>query len=480
MNQQYETVIGLEIHVELSTKSKIFCACSTEFGKSPNTNICPVCTGMPGALPVLNREVVEDAIAVGLALHCAVRPYSRFDRKNYFYPDNPQNYQITQLYYPVCHSGWMEILCENGNRKIRIHEIHMEEDAGKLIHDTAQHCSCIDYNRSGVPLLEIVTLPDFRTSDEVVIFLEKLRKILRYLGVSDCRLQEGSMRVDVNLSLKKPDGNIPGTRTEMKNLNSFRSIRRAVNHEQERQAALLGGGGKVIQETRRWDDARGSSFSMRAKEKANDYRYFPEPDLPPVRISDEWIERVRNSLPEFQEQKAERFARQYHLTAYDAELLTESRNIADLFEKTAAILQQPRTAAHWLTGEAFRLIREYSVDPDTVRFDPAHLAALIQLIDAGTVSSQIAKQVFEKIFLEDVDPAVYISRNHLETVRDTDTLKTAAAAVIDEYPAAAEQYRQGKEKVLGYLLGQLMRKMNGQADPRSASEILRRLLNSDK
>lgn len=478
MNQEYDTVIGLEIHVELSTRSKIFCSCSTKFGQTPNTSICPVCTGMPGSLPVLNRQVVEKAIAAGLALNCRIRRYTCFDRKNYFYPDNPQNYQISQLYLPVCHDGFLEISSHMERKKMRIREIHMEEDAGRLIHDQTSDCTFIDYNRSGIPLLEIVTEPDFRSADEVTEFLEKLRTILRYAEVSDCRLQEGSMRVDVNLSLSRKDSGIPGTRTEMKNLNSFRAIRRAVHKEAERQEEILRLGKTVIQETRRWDDGKGISFSMRRKETAKDYRYFPEPDLPAVRIDREWMERIRKSLPEFREEKTARFLKQYGLSPYDAELLTESLAVASLFETTVSLCHNVKAAAGWITGETFRLLREHSMDPEKLRFSAAHLSALIRMTDSGTVSSTVAKKVFEKIFLEDVNPVVYVKEHHLETIQDPSALETAASLVLAENVSAAEQYRQGKEKVLGFLLGQLMRKMNGQADPGTASEILRRLLKS--
>lgn len=478
MKQEYDTVIGLEIHVELSTKSKIFCSCSTEFGKEPNTCICPVCTGMPGALPVLNRQVVEYAIAAGLALNCSIRSRTCFDRKNYFYPDNPQNYQISQLYLPICHDGFLELSSNQEMKRLRIREIHMEEDAGRMIYEKETKGSLIDYNRSGIPLLEIVTEPDFRSADEVIAFLEKLRILLRYTEVSDCRLQEGSMRVDVNLSLSDKTSGVPGTRTEMKNLNSFRAIRRAVQNEQERQAHLLRMGKSVTQETRRWDDGKGRSFSMRNKESAQDYRYFPEPDLPPVWISQEWITGIRESLPEFREQKATRFVRQYQLSEYDADLLTESRTVAALFEETAVLCHSAKAAANWLTGETFRLLRENSMDPEELRFSAIHLAELIRMLQSGAVSGPVAKKVFERIFLEDVDPKAYVREHHLETVQDTAALETAAVRVLAENASAAEQYRQGKEKVLGFLLGQLMRQMKGQADPSSASEILRRLLKS--
>ncbi|HJC15196.1 MAG TPA: Asp-tRNA(Asn)/Glu-tRNA(Gln) amidotransferase subunit GatB [Candidatus Fusicatenibacter intestinigallinarum] len=476
MKKQYETVIGLEVHVELATKTKIFCSCPTAFGGAPNTHTCPVCTGMPGALPVLNRQVVEDALAVGLAANCGINQYCRFDRKNYFYPDNPQNYQISQLYLPICHDGYVEIETSNGPKKIRIHEIHMEEDAGKLIHDEWEDSSLVDFNRSGVPLLEIVSEPDMRSADEVIAYLEKLRRMIQYLGASDCKLQEGSMRADVNLSIREVGQTGFGTRTEMKNLNSFKAIRRAIENEQERQAELLEAGKPVIQETRRWDDNKEASYAMRSKEDAKDYRYFPDPDLPPVLISDEWIERVRRRLPEFQEEKAERYVREYQLSEYDAGLLTESRNIARLFEETASICGKPKKAANWLIGETLRLLREKNMDPEDLDFSPEHLAALIDLADSGAVNNQVAKKVFERIFEEDADPVAYVEEHGLKTVNDAGALEAAARKVLEENADAAEQYRQGKEKILGFLIGQLMRETKGQANPSLAGEILKKLL----
>lgn len=476
MTKQYETVIGLEVHIELATKTKIFCGCSTEFGGAPNTHTCPVCTGMPGSLPVLNRQVVEYAMALGLATNCQITQVCKFDRKNYFYPDNPQNYQISQLYLPIARNGYVEIESGAEKKKVRIHEMHMEEDAGKLIHDEWEDCSLVDYNRSGVPLIEIVSEPDMRTVEEVIAYLEKLKMICQYLGISDCKLQEGSMRADVNLSLRRAGSKEFGTRTEMKNLNSFKAIRRAIENEQERQAELLDAGKPVEQETRRWDDNKEFSRAMRSKEDAKDYRYFPDPDLPPVLIPDEWIQRVRNSLPEFQEEKAQRYIREYQLSAYDAGLLTESRKIAALFEETAALSEKPKKAANWLIGETLRLLREKNMDPEQLDFSPEHLAALIRLAEDGSVNNQVAKKVFEKIFEEDIDPVAYVEEHGLKTVSDTGMLEEAARRVIAANADAVEQYHQGKEKILGFLIGQLMRETKGQADPSLAGEILRSLL----
>ena len=342
MSRQYETVIGLEVHVELATKTKIFCGCSTAFGGAPNTHTCPVCTGMPGSLPVLNKQVVEYAMAVGLATNCQIHQFCKFDRKNYFYPDNPQNYQISQLYLPICHDGGIEIETSAGKKVIGIHEIHMEEDAGKLIHDEWEDCTLVDYNRSGVPLIEIVSEPDMRSAEEVIAYLDKLRLIVQYLGASDCKLQEGSMRADVNLSVRETGAKEFGTRTEMKNLNSFKAIGRAIEGERARQIELLEEGKKVIQETRRWDDNKEYSYPMRSKEDAHDYRYFPDPDLVPVIISDEWLQEVRDRQPELRTEKLERYKKEFDIPAYDADILTGSKHLADLFEETTALCGKPK------------------------------------------------------------------------------------------------------------------------------------------
>ena len=417
MSKQYETVIGLEVHVELATKTKIFCACSTAFGGAPNTHTCPVCTGMPGSLPVLNKQVVEYALAVGLATNCQIHQYCKFDRKNYFYPDNPQNYQISQLYLPICHDGGVEIETAGGKKIIGIHEIHMEEDAGKLVHDEWEDCSLVDYNRSGVPLIEIVSEPDMRSAEEVIAYLEKLRQIIQYLGASDCKLQEGSMRADVNLSVREVGAEKFGTRTEMKNLNSFKAIAHAIEGERERQIELIEAGRKVIQETRRWDDNKESSFTMRSKEDAQDYRYFPDPDLTPVVISDEWIAEVKARQPELRSEKLERYKKEFDIPDYDAQIITNSKHMADLFEAATAICKKPKKVSNWLMGETLRLLKENNMDPEDLSFAPENLAKLVDLADAGTVNSSVAKEVFEQIFKENVDPEVYIEEHGLKTVK---------------------------------------------------------------
>ena len=476
MSIEYETVIGLEVHVELATKTKIFCGCSTAFGGSPNAHTCPVCTGMPGSLPVLNRKVLEYAVSVGLAANCSITRFSRFDRKNYFYPDNPQNYQISQLYLPICRDGWVEIDTASGTKKIGIHEIHMEEDAGKLIHDEWDDVSLVDYNRSGVPLIEIVSEPDMRNADEVIAYLEKLRLILQYLGVSDCKLQEGSMRADVNLSVRRKGQEEYGTRTEMKNLNSFRAISRAIEGEKNRQIDLLSEGKEVIQETRRWDDGKETSYAMRSKEDAQDYRYFPDPDLAPVVIGDEFLRQIKSRQPEFRTEKMKRYKEEYEIPDYDIEIITASKHMADLFEATVALGSQPKKVSNWLMGETLRLLKEREADPEDIRFSPEHLAKLIGLVERKDVNSTVAKEVFEVMFQEDVDPEEYVQKKGLMTVSDEGALRKAVEEAIAANPQSVSDYRNGKEKALGFLVGQTMKAMKGKADPGAVNRLLKELL----
>ena len=476
MAKQYETVIGLEVHVELATKTKIFCSCSTQFGGEPNTHTCPVCTGMPGSLPVLNRQVVEYAAAIGLAVNCEITRECKFDRKNYFYPDNPQNYQISQLYLPIAKNGYVEIETGGTRKRVRIHEMHMEEDAGKLIHDEWDDTSLVDYNRSGVPLVEIVSEPDMRSADEVIAYLEKLRLIIQYLGASDCKLQEGSMRADVNLSVREAGKEEFGTRTEMKNLNSFKAIARAVEGERERQIELLEAGKKVIQETRRWDDNKEASYPMRSKEDAKDYRYFPDPDLAPVIIDEEWIERIRAEQPEFRTEKLERYEREYNIPRYDAEIITESKKMADIFEAASTACGKPKKVSNWLMVETMRLLKEHGMEPEELAFSPENLAKLVELTEDGTINSSVAKEVFEKIFSEDVDPEKYVEEKGLKTVSDEGALKEVLQKVIAENPQAVVDYRKGKAKALGSLVGQTMKMMKGKADPALVNQKLKELL----
>ena len=476
MAKQYETVIGLEVHVELATKTKIFCGCSTAFGGAPNTHTCPVCTGMPGSLPVLNKQVVEYAVAVGLATNCQITQYCKFDRKNYFYPDNPQNYQISQLYLPICRNGHVDIETEQGKKAIGIHEIHMEEDAGKLIHDEWEDCSLVDYNRSGVPLIEIVSEPDMRSAEEVIAYLEKLRMTVQYLGASDCKLNEGSMRADVNLSVREVGAKKFGTRTEMKNLNSFKAITHAIEGERERQIELLESGKEVVQETRRWDDAKEYSYAMRSKEDAQDYRYFPDPDLVPVYISDEWLAAIRDKQPEFREAKMARYKEEFDIPEYDIGIITDSKHMADLFEETVAICKQPKKVSNWLMGETLRLLKEKSMDPEDIRFSPENLAKLIGLVDAKAINSSVAKEVFEIMFEQDVDPEHYVEEKGLKTVNDEGALRKTIEEVIAANPQSVEDYHNGKDRAIGFLVGQTMKAMKGKADPALVNQILKELL----
>ncbi len=476
MDREYETVIGLEVHVELATRTKIFCGCSTAFGAAPNAHTCPVCTGMPGALPVLNRKVLEHAVAVGLATHCEITRYCKFDRKNYFYPDNPQNYQISQLYLPICRNGYVEIGTSQGTKKVGIHEIHMEEDAGKLLHDDWEDVSLVDYNRSGVPLIEIVSEPDMRSAQEVIAYLEKLRLIIRYLGASDCKLQEGSMRADVNLSVRKVGAKEYGIRTEMKNLGSFRAISRAIEGECKRQIDLLESGERVIQETRRWDETKEISYAMRSKEDARDYRYFPDPDLVPVRISDAFLEEIAGRQPEFRTEKMQRYKTEFDIPDYDIEIITSSRHMADLFEETVACGAAPKKVSNWLMVETLRLLKEKGLDPEDIRFSPAHLASLIALAESRVINSTVAKEVFEVLFEEDVDPESYVEEKGLKMVSNESALLETVKEVLAANPKSVEDYRGGKEKAMGFLVGQTMKAMKGKADPGAVGKLLKELL----
>lgn len=478
--REYETVIGLEVHVELATRTKIFCSCSTAFGGAPNTHCCPVCMGMPGTLPVLNKKVVEFAAAVGLATGCDITRDCKFDRKNYFYPDLPKAYQISQLYLPICRGGKVEIETAAGKKTVGIHEIHMEEDAGKLVHDPWSDCTLIDYNRCGVPLIEIVSEPDMRSAEEVIAYLEKLKLILQYLGVSDCKMQEGSMRADINLSVRPVGASKLGTRTEMKNMNSFKAIARAVEGEKRRQIELLEEGRQVLQETRRWDDNKESSFAMRSKEDAQDYRYFPEPDLPPIHIDEAWLEEIRGRQPELRDAKLHRYMEEYRLPEYDAAILTSSKRLADLFEETTELSKRPKEVSNWLMVETMRLTKEREMDPEDIQFSPGHLADLIRLVETGVINRPAAKKVFAAIFTEDVDPKAYVKANKMEMVQDEEGLKAVVLQVMEANPQSVSDYRNGKEKALGFLIGQVMKAMKGKADPGRAGELLREALRSGK
>lgn len=472
----YETVIGLEVHVELATKTKIFCSCSTAFGGKANSHTCPVCTGMPGSLPVLNKQVVEYAIAVGLATNCTITKCCKFDRKNYFYPDNPQNYQISQLYLPICRDGGVEIETAAGKKTVGIHEIHMEEDAGKLVHDEWEDVSIVDYNRSGVPLIEIVSEPDMRSAEEVIAYLEKLRLIIQYLGASDCKLNEGSMRADVNISVMETGAAEFGTRTEMKNLNSFKAIARAIEGERARQIELLEEGKTIVQETRRWDDNKESSYAMRSKEDAKDYRYFPEPDLVPIVISDTWIAEIKSRQPEMRTEKLVRYQQEFGLPEYDAKIITGDKAFADLFEAATALCGKPKKVSNWIMVETIRLLKQNGMAPDQITFSPENLAKLIQLADSGAVTNTVAKEVFEQVFKEDIDPDVYVQEKGLMMVNDEEALRAAAELVMKENPQSVADYRGGKEKAIGFLVGAVMREMKGKGNPGMVKELLKEML----
>jgi len=473
--KSYETVIGLEVHVELATKTKIFCGCTTQFGGETNTHCCPVCTGMPGTLPVLNKTVVEYAMAAGLATNCTITQKCQFDRKNYFYPDLPKAYQVSQLYMPICRDGSIEIEVGGVKKVIGIHEIHMEEDAGKLTHDPWGDCTLVDYNRCGVPLIEIVSDPDMRSEEEVIAYLEKLKLILQYLGVSDCKMQEGSLRADINLSIREPGAEL-GTRTEMKNMNSFKAITRAIKGERKRQIELLEYGKQVTQETRRWDDNKDSSFAMRSKEDAQDYRYFPEPDLVPIEISDEWLEEIKSRQPELRDEKMLRYETQYDIPAYDAAIITGSKRLADIFEETVAICQKPKEVSNWLMVETMRLLKELEMEPENIVFSAQNLAKLIELISESKINRTVAKEVFEEIFKNNVNPEQYVTERGLAMFSDEGALRSTIEKIVTDNPDSVTDYRSGKEKALGFLVGKTMKEMKGKADPGMINRILKEFL----
>ncbi len=475
---EWEMVIGLEVHVELATKTKIFCSCTTEFGGAPNTHCCPVCTGMPGSLPVLNRKVVEYAMAAGIALNCDITRYGKFDRKNYFYPDLPKAYQISQLYLPICRNGRVPIETVAGKKDIRIHEIHMEEDAGKLVHDPWTDETQCDYNRCGVPLIEIVSEPDFRSGDEVIAYLMKLRSTLEYLGASDCKMQEGSMRADVNLSVRPLGQKEMGTRTEMKNLNSFKAISRAIEYERRRQIELIEEGKRVIQETRRWDDNKDATFAMRSKENAQDYRYFPEPDIPPVEISDEWYDMVKNAQPEMAEDKKRRYQEEYGLPEYDSGMITGEKALADFFEGTIALGADPKEAANWIMGETMRILKEKAMDSRDMPMTPEKLARIIELVKNGRLNRKMAREVYEALFDEDTGVDDYIKAHGMEQVSDENAIRDSIAAILAENQKTVDEYKSGKTKVFGFLVGQTMKAMRGKADPAVINKILKELLDA--
>lgn len=474
----YITVCGLEVHTELATKTKIFCNCTTEFGGEPNTHVCEICSGMPGTLPVVNKKVVEFAVRTGLALNCEITQYNKFDRKNYFYPDLPKAYQISQLYLPICRNGWVEIndSINGGKKKVRIHEIHMEEDAGKLVHDEWTDSTLVNYNRCGVPLLEIVSEPDIASADEAVEYVEKLRAILQFCGVSDCKMQEGSLRADVNVSVMEKGATEFGTRTEMKNINSFKAIHNAVEAEAERQIELIDDGEKVVQETRRWDDSKGTSYAMRSKEDAQDYKYFPEPDLPPIELSDEYVQNIKDTLPELPEAKKARYISEYGLSEYDANMICSDKNYAKLFDTTVEITKNPKDSAHWIMGDLMKLMNDSQTLPENMAFRAESLGETINLLNNNKISRDSAKKVLKAVFEKDVIPADYVKKNNMEMVSDTGAIKAIVEEIVANNPKAVAEYKEGKEKSFNFLIGQSMRALKGKAPASEVTKLLKDIL----
>ena len=472
---EWEIVMGLEVHVELATKTKIFCSCTTEFGGDPNTHCCPVCTGMPGTLPVLNKKVLEYAVKAGLALNCEITKYNKFDRKNYFYPDLPKAYQISQLYLPFARDGHVDLVTKSGKEKtIRIHEIHMEEDAGKLVHSAFGDATFPDYNRCGVPLIEIVSEPDFRTAEEVIAYLEKLKSTFEYLGISDCKMQEGSMRADVNLSVRPKGAEEFGTRTEMKNINSFKAIERAIAFESARQIEAIEKGEKIVQETRRWDDNKGKTFAMRSKENAQDYRYFPEPDIPPVSISDETIKEYNDARPEWASEKVVRYGTEFGIPKADAEIITGSKYLARLFEETVAICNNPKEVRYWIMMQIMYFMNERGVQAEDIKLSPSKFAQFVNIVAADRINKQTGKTVFEAMFFADdsFDVEQYIKDNGLEQVDDSDAIREAVKVVFSNNPNTVEQYKAGQTKVVGFFVGQVMKELRGKAKPDTVNKIV--------
>lgn len=473
----YEPVIGLEIHAQLKTESKIFCGCSTRFGGSPNTHTCPVCIGMPGVLPVLNRKVVEYTIRMALATHCAIAKVARFARKNYFYPDLPKGYQISQYELPLAVNGWMEIEGAAGAKRVRIHRIHMEEDAGKLVHDEYQPVSYVDLNRTGVPLIEIVSEPDIATPEEAASYLRALREVLRYLDICDGNMEEGSMRCDANISLRPVGTSALGTKVELKNMNSFKNVQKALEFEIRRQKVMLERGEALVQETRLWDAGRNVTVSMRGKEEANDYRYFPDPDLVPVTVDEDWIGEVRKSLPELPEAKRERFVRQYALPLYDAQVLTSSRSLADYFEAAAQEFARPKLLSNWIMSELLRELNRNDREIEDCPVSPQNLAELMRLLDSGVISGKIAKAVFDEMFSSGKSARSIVDEKGLLQVSDEAQIESAIDQVLSENPKEVSQFRAGKDKLFGFFVGQVMRKTKGKANPQIVNDILRAKLN---
>lgn len=479
---KYEAVIGLEVHTELQTKTKIFCSCRTSFGADPNTNVCPVCLGLPGVLPVLNKKVLEYAVRAGLALNCEISRFSKFDRKNYYYPDLPKNFQTSQFDLPICEHGYLDVEVEGEKRRIRITRAHMEEDAGKLVHHgtsiTDSDYSLVDYNRTGTPLLEIVSEPDMRSAKEAVAYMEKMRAILQYVGISDCRMEEGSLRCDANVSVRPVGQKELGTKTEIKNINSFKGVERAIEYEAMRQAELLEDGGKVVQETRTWDEKEGVTKSMRTKEEANDYRYFPEPDLVPFTVSDEYIENIRKSLPELPDARKERYMKEFGLSSEDAVFMTNDKATADYFEAAVDAGADPKACVNWLMGEFASQLSTDGIEIAKAPVSAENLAALLKLISKGTISGKIAKKVFATMWKEGGNPEEIVKAQGLVQISDTAELQKLVDEVVGKNPKAVEDFKAGKKKAVGALVGQIMKATKGKANPRVINELLNKKLQS--
>ena len=469
----FETVIGLEVHVELSTQTKIFCGCSTKFGAEPNANTCPVCLGMPGVLPVLNKKVLESAIMVGLALNCEISRFSKFDRKNYFYPDLPKDYQISQYDLPICKNGYIDIETENGVKRIRINRIHMEEDAGKLIHSEYGGGSCVDFNRTGVPLLEIVTEPDIETPVEAKEYLTKLKSIVQYLGVSDVRMEEGSLRCDANISIRPAGATYLGTKAELKNMNSFRSVQRGLEYEIERQVAAVEAGEKIVQETRRWDEAKGVTSSMRSKEEAHDYRYFPDPDLTPIVVSESWITEIRETLPVLPDDRRKRLVERDGLPVYDAGVITASKEMADFYDSVLELYPNAKIVSNWLMGDFSYIMNERNLEIKNCPITPVHLAGMFKLLESGTISGKIAKTVFEAMMNSGKQADVIVQEKGLVQISDSGEIEKIVDQVIADNPKSVEDFRAGKDKAIASLVGCVMKLTKGKANPQMVNDILR-------
>ncbi|MCH3913874.1 MAG: Asp-tRNA(Asn)/Glu-tRNA(Gln) amidotransferase subunit GatB [Acidaminococcaceae bacterium] len=473
---EYTTVIGLEVHAELKTKSKAFCSCSTSFGSEPNTHVCPVCLGMPGALPVMNKRVVEFAVRFGLAVNCDIQKYSKFDRKNYFYPDLSKNYQISQFAQPICLGGHLDIQVDGKTKRVGITRIHMEEDAGKLVHSGAtintSDSSAVDYNRAGVPLIEIVSEPDMRSAAEARAYMEKLKAYLEYTDVCDCKMQEGSMRCDANISVMPEGAKEFGTRAEIKNLNSFRALEKTIEYEVQRQIQILEDGGHIVQETRTWDDAQGVTFSMRSKEEAHDYRYFPEPDLVPIVLDDAYIDKVRSELPELPDARKARLIKEKGLQEYDAELIVSNKKMADYYAKADKVASDAKVLANWMLGEVSAYLNNNTVEMDKFPISPEHLGELVNLIKKGVLSNKLAKQVFAEMLKADKAPAELVKSLGLEQVSDTGALQAMVDEVIAANPQSVADFKAGKDRAVGFLVGQIMKKSRGKANPAMVNEMI--------